>query len=129
MSTHNGCLKKESNMDEVIPNPQWGFYGTMVEYDTAIACLALGIALDVIRETTGLPTSTCQKFLESRHGRHFADAVVNSLYNGCPIEQAIQLTVDNWMTYIISRRTARECGIPFGLPYLTGFALSLENEY
>ena len=115
-------------MNTNLPNPQWGFYGTMVEYDTEIACEALGLALQVIQAATTLSTITCQKFLESRHGRHFADAVVDNLHKGLPLETAIQNTVDNWMTYIISRKAAKECGIPVGLPYLTGFALSMDNE-
>lgn len=115
-------------MNTSLPNPQWGFYGTMVEYDTAIACEALGLALQAIQTATTLSTISCQKFLESRHGRHFADAVVDNLYKGLPLETAIQNTVDNWMLYIISREAAKECGIPVGLPYLTGFALSMDNE-
>lgn len=123
-------------MEPDIPNPaktptkvpQWGFYGTMVEYDTAIACRALSLAMNTIRATTCLSYNTCRMFLESRHGRHFADAVLDKLYQGCSLAQAIQLTVDSWMTYTISRDASRQYGIPVGLPYLTGFALSLEIE-
>jgi hypothetical protein len=38
------------------------------------------------------------------------------------LEAAIDAAVARWMGWSIGRRTARETGIPRGLPYLTGFA-------
>lgn len=113
---------------DTISNPQWGFYGTMLEYDVETACQALDLALQAIQTATSLMSITCMKFLQSRYGRHFAVAVIDKLYAGIPLETAIQNTVDEWMTYIISRDAAKKCGLRFGLPYLTGFALSLELD-
>jgi hypothetical protein len=61
-------------------------------------------------------------FLDSRHGRHFADDVANGLAKGWMLEAAIDAAVARWMGWSIGRRTARETGIPRGLPYLMGLA-------
>lgn len=113
---------------DTISNPQWGFYGTMVEYDVDTACQALDLALKAIQTATSLMSITCMKFLQSRYGRHFAVAVVDKLYEGLPLEIAIQNTIKEWMTFIVSRDAGKKCGLRVGLPYLTSFALSLESD-
>ena len=60
-------------------------------------------------------------FLDSRHGRHFADDVANGLYAGLSLPEAVDAAVTRWMGWQIGRQTERDSGIPRGLPYLTGF--------
>jgi hypothetical protein len=61
-------------------------------------------------------------FLDSTHGRHFADDVAGELWKGETLKEAIEAAVARWQGWTIGRRTSRETGIPQGLPYLTGFA-------
>jgi hypothetical protein len=60
-------------------------------------------------------------FLDSRHGRHFADEVTNGLCRGAPLAAAIDAAVARWMGWRITRCISRDDGIPRGLPYLTGW--------
>lgn len=50
--------------------------------------------------------------------------MTNGLAAGKPLEASIKAAVATWMGWTISRRIAREDGIPQGLPYLTGFVLA-----
>ena len=54
-------------------NDTWGFFGTM--NDNAEA--AWPIAMTAISDTTYQPLESVRLFLDSRHGRHFADDVQN----------------------------------------------------
>ena len=61
-------------------------------------------------------------FLDSRHGRHFADDVANELADtGKSLEAAIAAAIARWQGWRIGRRTARDDGVPAGLPHLTGW--------
>ena len=62
-------------------------------------------------------------FLDSRHGRNFADDVTNALLRPLPPADAIAIATGRWVVWTIGRRTACETGIPHGLPYLTGFVV------
>ena len=55
-------------------------------------------------------------FLDSRHGRHFADDVANRLCTGAPLAAAIDAAIARWMGWRINRKTSRDEGIPRGLP-------------
>ena len=105
-------------------NPAWGFYGTIGHHADAGAVWPL--AMTAVGHATGCPDIAVRDFLDSRHGRHFADDVANGLAAGRGIEDAIALAVTRWMGWTISRRTSRETGIPKGLPYLTGFVAHFE---
>jgi hypothetical protein len=108
-----------------IPAPTteaFGFWGTMNEHAEA----AWPLAMHAIAEATDLPLEAVRAFLDSRHGRHFADSVLNGLFYGATLEDAITSATRQWMTWTISRRTARESGIPAGLPYLTGWVIQAE---
>ena len=72
-------------------------------------------------ETDG-PAEAAGDFLDSRHGRHFADDVLSSPASGGSLEEAIEAAITRWQGWRIGRTTSRETGIPRGLPYLTGFA-------
>jgi len=65
-------------------------------------------------------------FLDSCHGRHFADDVLNELHASANLHDAIHAATQRWMGWTIGRLTSRQHGIPKGLPYLTGFVIHCE---
>ncbi len=107
-------------------NREYGFFGTMSHH--ADPERAWDTALAFIAGTTGCSPDATRAFLDSRHGRHFADEVSNHLAAGKALASAINAATATWMGWRISARTAHETGIPRGLPYLTGFALQAEIE-
>lgn len=105
-----------------IPAPYteaWGFWGTMHEHAVA----AWPLAIVTIAETTGESYEAVRAFLDSRHGRHFADEVRNRLHAGDGLDEAVRLATARWMTWNINRRTSRQYDIPRGLPYLLGMVI------
>ena len=103
-------------------NESWGFWGTMQEEAPA----AWAIALPAIATVTGTELDAARAFLDSRHGRHFADEVKNHLLKGKALQDAITATITQWMTWRTNRLTNSTYGIPSGLPYLTGFVVHCE---
>lgn len=101
-------------------NESWGFFGAMNEH----AAAAWPIACAAVARATQLDADAARAFLDSRHGRHFADDVRNCLDAGAGIAAAIDAATARWMAWTIGRETSRWNGIPRGLPYLTGFAAS-----
>ena len=97
----------------------FGFWGTMQEHAPA----AWAIALPTISTATGCEPGQVRAFLDSRHGRHFADDVQNGLFVGATLKDAIDKATTKWMGWTIGRITARETGIPRGMAYLTGFVV------
>ena len=97
----------------------WGFWGTMQED----AQEAWAIALPAIAMVTGTGLDAARAFLDSRHGRHFADEVRNHLLKGKTLADAINGAIEQWMGWTIGRLTSKQHGIPRGLPYLTGFVI------
>jgi len=100
-------------------NESWGFWGTMNDH----AAVAWPLAMTAIAKATGEPLESVRGFLDSRHGRHFADDVHNQLHAGRALADAIHAATQQWMGWTIGRRTSRDTGIPMGLPYLTGFVV------
>ncbi len=100
-------------------NTEWGFWGTLGEQAEA----AWPLAMTSIAEATGEPLESVQAFLDSRHGRYFADDVLNGLAVGDDLPSAIDAATRRWMAWTIGRQTRRDYGIPRGLPYLTGFVV------
>ena len=84
------------------------------------------IAMTAISDATCQPLESVRVFLDSRHGRHFADDVLNEMLRGQTIQQAINAAVTRWMGWTIGRQTSKDYGIPKGLPYLTGFVIHCE---
>jgi hypothetical protein len=119
----------ETTMTTTIPptrNEPWGYWGTIarIENDPAAdAAKAWDIASRRIAEVTTASPEGVRDFLDSRHGRHFADDVANELAKAGPdkLEEAIEAAIGRWQGWRISRRTFRDEGIPAGLPYLTGW--------
>jgi hypothetical protein len=100
-------------------NEDFGFWGTMQEHAEA----AWSLALPAIAQATQCDPEQVRAFLDSRHGRHFADDVNNALFLGANLQDAVKQTIARWMTWSISSQTSKQYGIPKGLPYLTGFVL------
>lgn len=112
-------------------NTEWGFWGTIDRIDNDLAAdapKAWTQASQAIAAATGVSPEGVRDFLDSRHGRHFADDVANWLARGDTLKDAIDAAVARWMGWRIDRRTEREMGIPRGLPYLTGFVTHCEIE-
>jgi len=100
-------------------NPRWGLMGALNEH----AAAAWPLAMTTIAEATGEPLESVRLFLDSRHGRHFADDVHNALFRGLPLQAAIDAATRQWMGWTIRRQTSLDYGIPLGLPYLIGFVV------
>ncbi len=100
-------------------NTAWGFWGSMGEDAPA----AWPRAFVAIHEATTTDPDSVRAFLDSRHGRHFADAVNDALATASSLADAIAVATGQWMLWRITHRTSRETGIPAGLPYLTGFVI------
>ena len=103
-------------------NDTWGFYGAMNEQAEA----AWPLAMTAISDATCQPLESVRTFLDSRHGRHFADDVQNGLFAGATLADAIAQATQRWMGWTIGRSTSKQYGIPKGLPYLTGFVIHCE---
>ena len=100
-------------------NETWGFWGTMNEDASA----AWPLAMAAIADATGEPLESVRIFLDSSHGRHFADEVRNGLHEEQTLADAIHAATQRWMDWKIGRQTSKQHGIPQGLPYLTGFVI------
>lgn len=100
-------------------NEGWGFWGTMGGH----ASIAWPLACIAISKATGQPLESIRPFLDSRHGRHFADDVQNELYAGKTLQDAINAATTRWMGWKISKSSERTHGIPSRMPYLTGFVI------
>ena len=103
-------------------NEAWGFWGTMNDQ----AQTAWPIAMITISDATNQPLESVRIFLDSRHGRHFADDVLNGLHTGLNLPDAIHVATQRWMGWTIGRLTSKQHGIPKGLRYLTGFVIHCE---
>ena len=108
-----------TNQIPATQNEDWGFWGTMNEN----AATAWPLAMTAISDATNQPLESVRLFLDSRHGRHFADDVLNALLIGNSVEQAVHAAVARWMGWTIGRQTSKQHGIPRGMPYLTGFVI------
>jgi hypothetical protein len=101
-------------------NEAWGLFGTM-QSAGADPMQAWNAASAMIAAATDASPEAVRDFLDSRHGRHFADEVAGALAKGRGLEDAIEAAIARWQGWRIDRRTYREEGIPAGLPYLTGW--------
>lgn len=103
-------------------NESWGFYGAMGRHAPA----AWPLAIDALVAATRTSPEGARAFLDSRHGRHFADSVLNALHGGAELKAAIAAATTQWMAWRIDRTIARDYEIPAGLPYLVGFVIHCE---
>ena len=102
-------------------NEAWGFYGTTSGFTDADAAWA--IAFPAVLAATESTAEGVRDFLDSRHGRHFADDVHNGVHAGLDLTTATEAAIARWMGWTLDRQTAREISMPKGLPYLKGFVL------
>lgn len=105
-------------------NAAWGFFGTMTQagHDAEYAWNAASAAIaDAIGDHDSYAAEGIRDFLDSRHGRHFADTVAGLIQSGLSFEVALSEAITQWQTWRIDRQTSRTEGIPAGLPYLTGW--------
>ncbi len=110
-------------------NEPWGYWGTIARIENgpaADAAKAWQIASRSIAEVTEASPEGVRDFLDSRHGRHFADDVANELWKGETLKDAIDAAITRWMGWRIDRKTSRDEGIPRGLPYLTGWVTHVQ---
>jgi hypothetical protein len=105
-------------------NESWGFFGTIGNHtDAKTAWREASVQLVA---ATGCSGAGVRDFLDSRHGRHFADDVANGLFAGEPIFRATTVAIGLWHNWKIGRHIQREEGIPAGLPYLMGWVAHFE---
>jgi hypothetical protein len=113
-------------------NEAWGFFGIMKLAGTDPMQSWNAASAMIAAESEAAPEGI-RDFLDSRHGRHFADDVANELWKGETLKVAIDAAIARWMGWRIDRGTSRETGVPKGLPYLTGianhFAIMAELPY
>ena len=107
-------------------NTDWGFYGTIRHH--ADPTEAWPLAMQAIGLATGGPEAAVRDFLDSGHGRHFADDVANGLLDGLDLKAAIDAAVARWMGWRIDRRIERQHGVPRRLPYLMGLVTFHESN-
>ncbi|MDR1710022.1 MAG: hypothetical protein LBS70_09930 [Candidatus Accumulibacter sp.] len=105
-------------------NESYGFYGTMRKHADA----AWPLAMTTVTKATGENFEAVRAFLDSRHGRHFADEVSGLVFSGESLQDAIAMATEKWMAWRIGWRTGREYDIPTGMPYLTGFVIHCAFE-
>jgi hypothetical protein len=103
-------------------NEAYGFFGTML-LGGADPMQSWNAASAMIAAETDASAEGVRDFLDSRHGRHFADDVLGALADlgTHGLEAAIEAAVARWQGWRISRQTERDEGVPRGLPYLTGW--------
>jgi hypothetical protein len=101
-------------------NTDWGFGGT---HEAG----AWDMAHEKIMTVTNSAPYAVADFLDSRYGRQFADDVSNALLTTPDMVGAIDAAIVKWMGWSITKATAKQHGIPEGLPYLTGFVCSFEQ--
>ena len=102
-------------------NEAWGFYGTASGFADADAAWA--IAFPAVLAATEGTAEGVRDFLDSLHGRYFADDVHNGVHSGLDLKAAIGAAISRWMGWKLDKKTAREIAIPKGQPYLKGFVL------
>lgn len=99
------CLQSSPRTTDIPAtcNTVFGFFGTM--NDNAEA--AWPLAMTAISDATYQPLESVRDFLDSRHGRHFADDVLNMMYAEQALEEAIHAATAQWMERKIGRAASR----------------------
>lgn len=101
-----------SNTTPTTQNEAWGFWGTMGGH----ACVAWSIAMTQIADVTGESLESVRAFLDSKQGRHFADAVQDGLASHLTMEAAVAQAIAKWMDWKIGRITSRKPVSPGACP-------------
>ena len=96
-------------------NTDWGFFGTIARIETSPATdpTKAWEMLPPHRRSDRASPEGVRDFLDSRHGRHFADDVANDLCTGEPLASRRSTPPSPaGMGWRIGRRTSRDEGIP-----------------
>ena len=93
-----------TNQIPATQNHDWGFTGSLNEQAEA----AWPIAMTTISNATCQPLESVRCFLDSRHGRHFADDVLNLRHAGLALADAIHAVTQQWMGWTVCRATHKE---------------------
>jgi hypothetical protein len=110
-------------------NPTWGFHGAF-SHHAIDPSAAWPLAMEAIAEETGCTAEDVRRFLDSKEGRTFAEAVIERM-STTPletIETAVDAAVERWMYFNITKEDASKYGIEAGVPCLKGFACHCELE-
>lgn len=107
-------------------NEEYGFWGTMSLMVSNMPT-AWQLAIEAVSKATGEDFLAARNFLDSCQGRHFANTVLDGIYNELSLPKAIDAATKQWMNWRISRSASATTGIPAGLPYLTGFVIQNDN--
>lgn len=102
-------------------NPDYGFFGTIATAGLD-AQAYWTTAVQVIAAEADLSNAEVRPFLDSKHGRYFADSVLNNVSDDATVLNAVEAAVNEWRGWAISKATTNQFGIPAGLDYLTGWA-------
>jgi hypothetical protein len=70
------------------------------------------LAMTAISDATCQPLESVRAFLDSRHGRHFADDVQNGLFAGATLNDAIEQATQRWMGWTMAAAPARSTASP-----------------
>ncbi|WP_395830507.1 hypothetical protein [Elstera sp.] len=108
-------------------NAAWGFFGTMGRAN-ADSVQAWALAFAALTAATGATAEEIRAFLDSGHGRHFADDVCAALTEAKTLPEAIASTVRLWQTRRISTETARVYRLPYKSQYLQAFMKAATEE-
>ena len=73
----------DSNAIPTTNNEAWGLYGTIRH--AAAASAVWPIAITAVADATGCVADEVREFLDSRHGRNFADDVASQVFAGKPL--------------------------------------------
>jgi hypothetical protein len=82
--------------------------------------------MQAIMRATEFSEDAVRDFLDSRHGRQFADDVANALHDGLALASAIDAAVERWMDWRTDACMQAQTGVPEGLPYLIGLVGDVE---
>jgi hypothetical protein len=104
-------------------NKEWGFWGATRALGEDYQLAVWEIAARLIEHATDAGPDAVRAFLDSRHGRHFADTVCDQAMRRKNMEAAVASAVAQWLSWRITPRIEREHGIPRGLPYLVGYVI------
>lgn len=111
-------------------NSGWGFWGTLAaQLGSREADHAWGYASrHLLAACEGVDAESVRAFLDSKHGRHFADDVFNAYGPGGAhhLDQAVNMATSKWKAWRVSARTARTNDMPADvarLGYLKAFVI------
>lgn len=101
-------------------NENYGFWGTMADNGRRDLEEVWTAAVTELAESTGADLTEARIFLDSVHGRHFADTVDEFLAEGRSAIESVRSAITEWQNYKVSSSARQLLHIPNGVPFLTG---------